>query len=99
MLARPLPPLTLRIMQALPGLTALTLIALLFSGYVLFPTPNNLAPIDWATIGPQYRDHMVENGKISVTCEFCSSTYLFDPAEVVPDPAETESTDSGKHDA
>ena len=33
------------------------------------------------------------------TCEFCSSTYLFDPAEVVPDPAETESTDSGKHDA
>ena len=45
------------------------------------------------------RDHMVENGKISVTCEFCSSTYLFDPAEVVPDPAETENTDSGKHDA
>lgn len=28
------------------------------------------------------RDHMVEDGMISVTCEFCSSTYRFDPAEV-----------------
>jgi molecular chaperone Hsp33 len=28
------------------------------------------------------RDHMVENGVISVTCEFCSSNYLFEPAEV-----------------
>ena len=28
------------------------------------------------------RDHMVENGKITVTCEFCNSTYVFDPAEV-----------------
>jgi molecular chaperone Hsp33 len=28
------------------------------------------------------RDHMVENGVITVTCEFCSSTYVFDPAEV-----------------
>ena len=28
------------------------------------------------------RDHMVENGMISVTCEFCTSNYLFDPAEV-----------------
>jgi molecular chaperone Hsp33 len=28
------------------------------------------------------RDHMVENGVISVTCEFCNSTYVFDPAEV-----------------
>jgi molecular chaperone Hsp33 len=28
------------------------------------------------------RDHMVENGVISVTCEFCSSQYVFDPAEV-----------------
>lgn len=28
------------------------------------------------------RDHMVENGLISVTCEFCSSTYRFAPAEV-----------------
>jgi molecular chaperone Hsp33 len=28
------------------------------------------------------RDHMVENGKITVTCEFCSSTYDFDPSEV-----------------
>lgn len=30
------------------------------------------------------RDHMLENGIISVTCEFCSSTYLFDPDEVAP---------------
>jgi len=28
------------------------------------------------------RDHMVENGVISVTCEFCSSNYVFEPAEV-----------------
>ena len=28
------------------------------------------------------RDHMVENGVISVTCEFCSSTYVFEPKEV-----------------
>jgi molecular chaperone Hsp33 len=28
------------------------------------------------------RDHMVENGVISVTCEFCSSTYVFEPEEV-----------------
>ena len=28
------------------------------------------------------RDHMVEDGKISVTCEFCSATYEFEPSEV-----------------
>jgi molecular chaperone Hsp33 len=28
------------------------------------------------------RDHMVENGRITVTCEFCNSTYLFQPYEV-----------------
>ena len=28
------------------------------------------------------RDHMVENGKISVTCEFCSANYMFAPGEV-----------------
>jgi molecular chaperone Hsp33 len=28
------------------------------------------------------RDHMVENGVISVTCEFCSSTYVFAPQDV-----------------
>lgn len=28
------------------------------------------------------RDHMVEDGKISVTCEFCSATYQFAPADV-----------------
>jgi molecular chaperone Hsp33 len=28
------------------------------------------------------RDHMVENGTISVTCEFCSSKYVFAPDEV-----------------
>ena len=29
------------------------------------------------------RDHMVENGAIGVTCEFCSEKYEFDPAEIV----------------
>jgi molecular chaperone Hsp33 len=28
------------------------------------------------------RDDMVENGKITVTCEFCSSTYVFAPHEI-----------------
>ena len=28
------------------------------------------------------RDHMVENGKITVTCEFCNSTYVFEPVDV-----------------
>ena len=28
------------------------------------------------------RDHMVQNGVITVTCEFCSSTYVFQPEEV-----------------
>jgi molecular chaperone Hsp33 len=28
------------------------------------------------------RDHMVENGVITVTCEFCSSSYVFAPDEV-----------------
>ena len=28
------------------------------------------------------RDHMVENGKITVTCEFCNSTYVVAPLDV-----------------
>ena len=28
------------------------------------------------------RDHMVENGVITVTCEFCNSSYVFAPDEV-----------------
>jgi molecular chaperone Hsp33 len=28
------------------------------------------------------RDHMVEDGRISVTCEFCSANYIFAPGEV-----------------
>jgi molecular chaperone Hsp33 len=28
------------------------------------------------------RDDMVENGQITVTCEFCSSTYIFAPDEI-----------------
>jgi molecular chaperone Hsp33 len=35
------------------------------------------------------RDHMVEDGKISVTCEFCNATYVFAPDEVeTPAPSE-----------
>jgi molecular chaperone Hsp33 len=29
------------------------------------------------------RDHMIENGVISVTCEFCNTKYVFAPDEVV----------------
>ena len=32
------------------------------------------------------RDHMVEDGKISVTCEFCSANYQFSPGEVGANP-------------
>jgi molecular chaperone Hsp33 len=28
------------------------------------------------------REHMVENGRITVTCEFCNANYVVDPAEV-----------------
>jgi molecular chaperone Hsp33 len=34
------------------------------------------------------RDHMVENGKISVTCEFCSANYQFAPEDVAVAPAD-----------
>jgi molecular chaperone Hsp33 len=37
------------------------------------------------------REHMVENGAISVTCEFCNASYRFTPAEIgddaIPPPA------------
>jgi molecular chaperone Hsp33 len=33
------------------------------------------------------RDHMVEDGKISVTCEFCSANYQFAPGEVGAEPS------------
>jgi molecular chaperone Hsp33 len=33
------------------------------------------------------RDDMVEDGKITVTCEFCSSTYVFEPAEIAVEDA------------
>jgi molecular chaperone Hsp33 len=34
------------------------------------------------------RDDMIEDGKITVTCEFCSSTYVFAPAEIAsPEPS------------
>jgi molecular chaperone Hsp33 len=32
------------------------------------------------------RDHMVEDGKISVTCEFCSASYQFAPGDVEAKP-------------
>jgi molecular chaperone Hsp33 len=28
------------------------------------------------------REHMVENGAISVTCEFCNATYRFAPSDI-----------------
>src|SRR6476660_4437053 len=33
------------------------------------------------------RDHMIEDGKISVTCEFCSANYQFAPGEVDANPS------------
>jgi redox-regulated HSP33 family molecular chaperone len=34
---------------------------------------------------------MVEDGKITVTCEFCSSTYVFEPAEIATSNSATSS--------
>jgi molecular chaperone Hsp33 len=34
---------------------------------------------------PEDRDDMVEDGKITVTCEFCSSSYVFGPHEIATD--------------
>jgi molecular chaperone Hsp33 len=49
------------------------------------------------------RDHMVENGKITVTCEFCNSTYVFAPEDVrgsdepgTSDPGESEPAPSAR---
>ena len=39
------------------------------------------------------RDHMVENGVISVTCEFCNATYVFEPADVADQTAGTDGGD------
>jgi molecular chaperone Hsp33 len=39
------------------------------------------------------RDHMVEDGQISVTCEFCSANYVFAPEEVRVEAAPSESGD------
>ena len=38
------------------------------------------------------RDDMVENGVISVTCEFCSETYVFQPADVADETRAPSST-------
>jgi molecular chaperone Hsp33 len=37
------------------------------------------------------RDDMVEDGRITVTCEFCSSTYVFAPGEVAAENAAASS--------
>jgi molecular chaperone Hsp33 len=34
------------------------------------------------SFSPDDRDHMVEDGRISVTCEFCSANYEFAPGEI-----------------
>jgi molecular chaperone Hsp33 len=39
-----------------------------------------------ASFSQKERDDMVENGFISVTCEFCSSNYVFTPADVADRP-------------
>jgi len=40
------------------------------------------------SFSPADRDDMVEDGRITVTCEFCSSTYVFAPNDITAaDPA------------
>jgi len=41
------------------------------------------------------RDHMVEKGVITVTCEFCNSSYVFEPAEI-GDQTTDQTTDDGR---
>jgi molecular chaperone Hsp33 len=36
------------------------------------------------------RNDMIENGVISVTCEFCNRTYVVEPSEVQPQEAADE---------
>jgi len=35
------------------------------------------------SLSQEDRADMVEDGRITVTCEFCSSTYVFQPSEIV----------------
>ena len=42
------------------------------------------------------RDHMIEDGMISVTCEFCSSNYRFAPHEVSDAKAQDPRQDDGR---
>ena len=46
------------------------------------PARATASPTCCKSFSQDDRDHMVENGVITVTCEFCNSTYVFEPAEV-----------------
>jgi molecular chaperone Hsp33 len=37
-----------------------------------------------ASLSQEDLDHAVEDGMVSVTCEFCSTTYRFEATEVKP---------------
>jgi molecular chaperone Hsp33 len=43
------------------------------------------------------RDHMVEDGKISVTCEFCSANYRFAPEDVAVQSSDAAKDDDARH--
>jgi molecular chaperone Hsp33 len=76
-----------------PGVSAERLVYRLFHqrGVRVFRNASILAQCSCSRAGvadmlrsfPQDdRDHMVEKGVITVTCEFCNSSYVFDPEEV-----------------
>jgi len=44
------------------------------------------------------RDHMIENGVITVTCEFCNSSYVFEPAAVRDQDSGVRGQESGSAD-
>jgi molecular chaperone Hsp33 len=46
-----------------------------------------------ASFSPEERDGMVENGAISVTCEFCNAKYAFRAEEIVDQAAQGEPDD------
>jgi molecular chaperone Hsp33 len=45
------------------------------------------------------RDHMIENGVITVTCEFCNSSYVFEPAQISAQESGVGSQETGSQES
>lgn len=78
-----------------PRISPQTLLYRLYheDGVMVYPVTGLLRHCTCSTDGvrdmlgrfpPEDRNDMVENGTITVTCEFCSTSYRFDPASLEP---------------